>query len=57
MIEEIDTKGFSEIPDGVHSFRVLDIRKNEKVKGMYILTLSYENGGEGDIVIFSICLY
>lgn len=53
MIDEIDTNSqFNEIPDGVHSFRVVDVRKVEKVKGMYSWTLSYENEEEGDIAFF-----
>lgn len=53
MIDEIDTNSqFSEIPDGEHSFRVVDVRKVEKVKGMYSWSLSYENGESGDIAFF-----
>lgn len=51
--EEIDTNSnFSnkEIPDGTHGFRVLGVKKHE---AMYIWSLSYENGAEGEIVFFA----
>lgn len=51
--EEIDTNrnlSNKEIPDGVHSFRVLTVKKNN---AMYIWTFSYEGGAEGDIVFFA----
>ena len=52
MIEEIDTNSNfaeKEIPDGDHSCRVLGTRKNN---AMYIWSLSYDNGKEGEIVLF-----
>lgn len=53
MIEEIDTNSkFSnkDIPDGKNTFRVMSVKKNEK---LYIFTLSYDNGKEGEQVFFS----
>lgn len=52
MIDEIDTNNdFSDriIPDGPHHFRVLGTRK---VKSSYAWALSYENGAEGEILLF-----
>lgn len=53
MIEQIDTNSNfagKEIPEGRNTFRVTNFKKNEK---MYIFTLSYDNGKEGDMVFFS----
>ena len=52
MIEEINTNSNFEdakIPDGVHSFRVLDFRKRGN---LYIFPLSYDDGQEGEQVFF-----
>lgn len=53
MIEEVNTNSNfaeKEIPDGDHSFRVLGTRKQG---AMYIWTLSYDGGREGDMVFFA----
>jgi hypothetical protein len=52
MIEEIDTNNdFSNkiIPDGPHHFKVLGVRK---VKNSYAWALAYEDGAEGEILLF-----
>jgi hypothetical protein len=52
MIESIDTNSNfadKEIPDGIHSFRVLGFRKHAN---LYIFPLSYDDGQEGEQVFF-----
>lgn len=52
MIEEIDTNNdYSDkiIPDGNHTLKVLGFRK---VKSSYAVALSYDNGEEGEILLF-----
>jgi len=51
MIEEIDTNNnfdSKKIPDGVHSFRIVNFKKH---KNLYIFTLSYD-GVEGEQTFF-----
>lgn len=53
MIEEIDTNSNfanKEIPDGKHSFRVIDIRK---AKALYVVELTYDDGQEGEQTFFA----
>lgn len=53
MQEIIDTNSDysgKDIPEGKNTFRVLKFKKNGK---MYIFTLSYDGGKEGDQVFFA----
>lgn len=53
MIEEIDTNSnfaSKEIPDGKHSFRVVDIRK---AKSLYVWELTFDGGSEGEQTFFA----
>lgn len=52
MIEEIDTnlRNKNDIPDGRNTFRIMSMKKNEK---LYIFSLSYDGEKTGEQVFFS----